>query len=375
MAMLLARAGHRVLMVDRAPAGTDTISTHTLLRTAVLQLDRWGLLERIVDEGTPPIHRVTLGFGSRLYPIELSDDFGVDALYAPRRTLLDPILGAAAIDAGAEYLDRTTATELIMDSSGRVVGLGVESGTERSVVSARFVVGADGWRSRIARLAEAVTYRSEPGNSTTMYAYYRGVDTDGVHFQFTPGVNAGLIPTNDGLVCVYLALPNAAAARLGANPERSFESHVAASHPTVAEAIAGAERMHPYRRMAMPGFLRQPWGSGWALVGDAGFSKDPISAHGISDAFRDAELCARAIDLTLQGAAGEAEAMSEYHARRDQFAIPMLDDSAELAAHSWDEERASVLMRRISETVKEESRMLVDLPEWLPSSRPMRVGR
>ncbi|MEX1093084.1 MAG: FAD-dependent oxidoreductase [Acidimicrobiia bacterium] len=202
-AMLLARRGHRVLMVDRAPAGADTTSTHALLRSGVLQLKRWGLLDRVIESGTPAIPRVTLGFGSDLVPIDLSDDYGVDSLYAPRRTVLDPILVDAAIEAGVDYVERCRAKSLVKDSDGTVRGVVLDADSGEVTIGARMVVGADGAWSKMAKWVQAPTYKQYPGTNTVYYAYYRGIETHGVYFQFTPGVTAGLIPSNDDLVCVY----------------------------------------------------------------------------------------------------------------------------------------------------------------------------
>ena len=174
-AMLLARRGHRVLMVDRAPAGSDTTSTHAVLRSGVLQLKRWGLLDRVIESGAPPIPRVTLGFGSELVSIDLSGDFGIDALYAPRRTVLDPILTEAAVEAGVEYLDRCRAKSLVRDSHGKVRGvvLGGENGDV--TVAARIVIGADGAWSKMAKWVDAPTYRHYPATNAVSNTYYRGI--------------------------------------------------------------------------------------------------------------------------------------------------------------------------------------------------------
>jgi 2-polyprenyl-6-methoxyphenol hydroxylase-like FAD-dependent oxidoreductase len=114
----------------------------------------------------------------------------------------------------------------------------------------------------------------------------------------------------------------------------------------------------------LPGFLRQAWGPGWALVGDAGFTKDPISAHGMSDALRDAELCARAIDLSLRDPGREPAAMSQYQEVRDRLSRPILELSSELAGFRWDVARASTIMRGLSVAVKDECDVMAVLPEW-----------
>ena len=117
-AMLLARAGCDVLVVDRARAGSDTLSTHGLMRGGVLQLHRWGLLDRIKAAGTPPVHQVVFDYPDERVPITIKPSPGVDALYAPRRTVLDPAIADGAREAGAEVRFGVTVSELVREGSG-----------------------------------------------------------------------------------------------------------------------------------------------------------------------------------------------------------------------------------------------------------------
>jgi len=364
-ALLLARCGHRVLVVDRENAGSDTVSTHTILRLGVLQLKRWGLLDRIVEVGTPPIRRVTLGFGSELVPIDLSDDYGVDALYAPRRTTLDAIVVEAAIEAGAEFLHRTRMVDLLADKQGRARGVLIDNSQGKNEIKARFVVGADGVWSRIASLVGAVTYHNHPVTNSVYYAYYRGVPTDGVYFQFTTGATAGLIPTNDDKTCVYVGWPQREIQGFRTDPEAAFTEQLRRSHPNLASSVGAGERVSSFRGTpGLPGFLRQAGGPGWVLVGDAGYTKDPVSAHGISDALRDAEFCARALDEVLSDQASEEAAIARYQQVRDRLSVPILDQSAQLASYRWDEAGASALMRNIGQSIKDECDEMTSLPSW-----------
>jgi flavin-dependent dehydrogenase len=364
-AMLLARCGHRVLVVDRGSEGSDTVSTHTVLRLGVLQLQRWGTLAPIIDAGTPPIRKVTLGFGTELVPIELSETHGVDALYAPRRTILDQALVAAARDAGVDFLHGVRLKDLIRDADGRVHGVVLDGESGESVVRAKFAIGADGVWSKMAKLVGAGVDQSFPATNAVYYAYYRGIEADGVYFQFTPGATAGSIPTNDDEVCVYVGWPSDEIGEFRSEPDQAFQRQLARAHPDLWASVAGGERVSGFRGTpGLPGFLRTASGPGWALVGDAGFTKDPVSAHGISDALRDAELCARAVDQSLQHPGIEATAMKAYQRLRDQLSLPILELSSELAAYRWDAARASTLMREISIAVKDECDAVATLPEW-----------
>lgn len=281
-AMLLARQGHRVLALDRAALPSDTVSTHALLRSGVLQLRRWGLLDRVVDAGTPPVRAVTLGFGDQRVSIEIRLENGIDFLMAPRRVLLDRILLDAAIDSGVVFRGSTRVVDLIQDRRGSVHGVLFE-GEDGAVepVTAHMVVGADGVWSRTAALVEAVTHKSHRPTNAVHYAYYRGVPADGFWFQFTPGVNAGIIPTNDGLCCVFAGRERSRLADFKVDPEAEFEHLLGIGGSDLLSAVREGRRVTPFRGTpGLPGFIRRPWGKGWALVGDAGYTKDPSPRMG-----------------------------------------------------------------------------------------------
>ena len=151
-AMLLARAGARVALLDRSSYGSDTVSTHGLMRGGVLQLSRWGLLDEVAAAGTPPIRQTLFEYadgGSDRVTIRASA--GVDALYAPRRLVLDRILVDAAADAGADVAHETTVTALLRDDDGRVRGVRAQDRRGRtSELRGAITVGADGIRSTVA---------------------------------------------------------------------------------------------------------------------------------------------------------------------------------------------------------------------------------
>ncbi|HSM45516.1 MAG TPA: NAD(P)/FAD-dependent oxidoreductase [Acidimicrobiia bacterium] len=364
-AMLLARQGHRVLIVERAAMPSDTISTHAILRTGVLQLRKWGVLDRIVDAGTPPIRDITLGFGEERIAFQVRPDHGIDTLFAPRRFVLDAILVDAAREAGAELVDRTVMSDLLRDGSGRIHGIRVGRGASARSITSRYVVGADGYRSRVADLAGSTVRRSHPATNAINYGYYEGVDVSGFWFQFTPGVNAGLIPTNDDQVLVFTGRPAHLRRRFAEDPDSEFMRLIEQGGPDLAGRVRSGKRVGRFHGTnGLPGFIRQAWGPGWALVGDAGFTKDPISAHGISDALRDAELCARAVDRSLRSPEQAIESMRTYETLRDSLSLRMFEESRQLARFEWAPEEASRRMRVISEEVRRECDVLVSLPGW-----------
>lgn len=364
-AMLLARSGHRVLMVDRATMPSDTVSTHAVLRTGVLQLSRWGLLEEVIAAGTPPVRQITLGFGDERVPFDVRPACGVDTFYAPRRFILDDILAGAAEGSGVEFRQGVRMLDVLRDDDGRVRGVELGDGPRRSPVTARIVVGADGVRSRLADLVGAKEYSWHPPLNSVHYAYYSGIDAPGFWFQFTPGVNAGLVPTNGGETLVFAGRPKAHFDRFQSDPDGELGRLLRRAGDDLADLVAGGERVSQYRgTRGLRGHIRQAWGPGWALVGDAGYTKDPISAHGISDALRDAELCARAVDVALRQPEHEAEALARYQGQRDALSEALFRESRELAGYEWGPEEASARMRVISEAVRDECDALMALPDW-----------
>jgi flavin-dependent dehydrogenase len=372
-AMLLARCGHRVLVLERSSMPSDTVSTHAILRSGVLQLERWGLLDSLIAAGTPPITQITLGFGDERIEFEVRDEYGVDTLYAPRRHLLDEMILRAAVDAGAEVRDRTAVTRLVHGQDGRVVGVRVRQRGEGTSITARHVIGADGHKSRVAEWSGALTKVSHEATNAVHYAYFDGIGREGYWFQFSTGVNAGLVPTNGAQCLVFAGRPAALRQGFTADPEAEFNRLLRQGGADLADLVAGGRRVSRFRGTnGLSGHLRQAWGPGWSLVGDAGYTKDPISAHGISDALRDAELCARAVDRALTDPVNGDAALDWYETTRDHLSARIFAESAALARFEWTPDEASQRMRVISEEVKSECELILSLPSWSAVSLPAR---
>ena len=335
-AMLLARAGHDVVLVDRYLTPHDTVSTHSIARSGVVQLNRWGVLDAVLATGTPAITHVTFHTADGADRRRIADRAGVDHLIAPRRHALDSVLLEAALEAGVRVHTGTRITGVHRTGGGRVAGV---YGTDRSGhltrFGGRYVVGADGLTSVVARSVGAQTLVSRPSPGATAYAYYGEVDWDGIEFFLGPQMFAGIFPTNDGEAAVWLCT---LADRLDAarhempSTQAAFDSLVTTGLPDLVDRLAGARRTGPVRvSRRLPNHMLAPIGPGWALVGDAAYHRDPITGHGISDAFRDAELLARAIDTSLRGG-DESAAMCDYWRRRDQMATPIFDLTCAMAA-------------------------------------------
>lgn len=357
-ALLLARAGWRVLVVDRARRGSDTLSTHALMRPGVLQLERWGLLDDVIAAGTPGQDAVVFHYGDDRIELDTSR-----RLYAPRRTVLDPILVAAAERSGALFRFGVNVRGVVRER-GRVVGIRArdEQGTA-IVIRARMTVGADGRRSRVAREVDAPVTRQGTNAGAALYGYWTGVETTGYEWCFRPGTGTGLIPTNDGHVCVFAGAP---ATRFSDDLRHDLDAGLhrvlAETTPSVAERVAAGRRVERVRGFpGMPGWLRRPWGPGWALVGDAGYFKDPITAHGMTDALRDAELLARALDGLLRGETDAATALAHYEHVRDELSIPFFDATDVVAGYAWTLPQVQQLHLTMSDVMQDEVDALVGL--------------
>lgn len=363
-AMLLARGGLRVLLVDRGRPGSDTLSTLALMRSGVAQLQRWGLLAAVRAAGTPPVRRTLFHYGDETLSVDVRPAGGVDALYAPRRTVLDPILVDAARAAGAEVRYGISVEGVRHDPSGRVVGIAARDEQRRPIsVSARLVVGADGSSSRIARAVAAPVVRAAASSSGIIYGIFRNVGTNAYEWAFTPPVAAGIIPTDDGATCVFVAASAERFEReLRVDLADSFRRILAEVRGGLAERVAAGEQVERLRGFpGLSGYFRQPSGPGWALVGDAGYFKDPITAHGISDALRDAELLARAAGRALDEPDLEEEAMAVYADTRDRASEELFAITETIAGYDWSADEIAELHVRLSRSMRAENELLTAL--------------
>ena len=330
-AMLLARRGHRVLVLDRATFPSDTLSTHYVQQPAVARLRDWGLLGRLVASGCPPIATYSLDLGGLALKGWPTPCDGVATAYGPRRTVLDQILFDAAAAAGAVVRTGVRIDGLEMED-GRVTGVRGRIRGGRAVVErARMVVGADGLRSVVAEAVRAPVYEDRGTYQCAYYTYWSGVPTDGFEAYARERRGAAANPTHDGLTCIPVVFPRAEFKQVRADIEGHYMA--ALDMTPLGERVRGGVREERWFGTGdLPNRFRRPAGPGWALVGDAGLYQDPVTAHGITNAFRDAELLAEAIGRGLAGEAPMDLALAEYHRRRDDAALPMFELTCQFAS-------------------------------------------
>jgi flavin-dependent dehydrogenase len=329
-AMLLARRGYRVLAVDRASFPSDTVSTHILHPLGVGALARWGLLDRFVATGCPPIHTYAFDFG----PFTLAGAPGTDetpVAYCPRRTVLDKLLVDAAAQAGAEIREGF-AVDGVLIESGRAVGIKGRSKQGGTVSErAKVVVGADGRHSTVSAAVRPEPDDEKPPLMAAYYSYWSGLPMNG-RFETYIREERGfaVTPTHDDLTVVIVAWPYAEFMENKKDIEGNYLKAIEMA-PVFAERLRGAVRAAPFAGAAVPNYFRKPYGLGWALVGDAGYNRDFITGQGILDAFRDAELCAAALDESFSGARSFDDAMGDYQRRRDAEVGAMYEFTCEIA--------------------------------------------
>jgi 2-polyprenyl-6-methoxyphenol hydroxylase-like FAD-dependent oxidoreductase len=332
-AMLLARKGYRVLLVDKATFPSDTISTHIVWPHGAAIMDRWGLLERLAATGCPPVAlRLIFDVGPFALEGGITDTNAGRGGFCPRRTVLDKLLVDAAVESGAEVREGFAVETLLWDGD-RVAGIKGHGRSGGSVDErAQIVIGADGVHSLVAKSVRPLEYDVKPPLTTNYYSYFSGFEASDLEEYVRDYQAVGCFPTHDGLTLVAVLWPS----RRFQEVRTDVEGHVRKvleSTPTVAERMQRARREEKWVGVAgVPNYFRQPFGPGWALVGDAAYNKDPITAQGISDAFIDAEALASALDESWAGRRLLGEALAANQASRDQRAKPMFDFTCQLAA-------------------------------------------
>ena len=328
--MLLARRGHRVLILDRNEFPSDRLaSTHMVWHSGVAQLSRWGLRDRLVATGCPPMRNFNLDLGELVLKGHAPPEEGSAEAYAPRRFILDDLLLSAAREAGAQVRTRCSVHELVVDGD-RVVG--VRYSDEHGAVHEErgsLVIGADGEKSTVARLVGAPSYEQQGRIAGTIWAYFAGLPIDDMEFYARPGRMVYAWRTNDDLTVAGICFPFADFRAALGDRGRTMPAELDALAPGFGERVRAAERVSRWRTGCATSFCRAPVGKGWCLLGDAGLTMDPITAAGITNAFRDAELLAETVD---EGVAGDLDtALATFEERRNAVSLPVYMFTSQMA--------------------------------------------
>lgn len=367
-AMLLARAGLDVVVVDRARFPSDTLSSHQVQVPGVALLNRWGLLPELVATGAPPTRRAVFHLGGATIDGHYPSYDGVDAMYSPRRTVLDAMLVEAARRAGAEVRE-ATIVEGLAEDAGRVTGIRYRrKAGGRAVESAPLVIGADGKNSTVAETVGARATTSRSARTLACYAYWEGFELPVAEVHGTDRQVVGAWPTNDGLVITYVAQPADELTAFRRDPAEGLLAALARAGG-LGERARAARRVSPVRATTdLPNVVRAAHGPGWALTGDAGLVMDPITGQGIGNAFRDAELLSGAVLEGLGGRRPLAAALAGYQSARDRQTRAMFDFTVGLASFRPVQPAEQRLFAAIAERPEESDRFLGVLSGVTPVS-------
>ncbi|MDP5220991.1 NAD(P)/FAD-dependent oxidoreductase [Ruegeria sp. 2205SS24-7] len=349
-AMQLARGGARVLLVDREPEIKDTLSTHALMRPAIHLLAHWGLMGPI-KASTPAVLSTQFVYGDEVFDIPLKPDAGYEGLFAPRRWLLDRVLGDAAQEAGVELRTATICCDVIRRPDKRVSGVVLmDRESNRYQITADLIVGADGRNSTIAKLVGAKENARSDIRSACAYTYVEGIPNSGYRWFYDANAAAGLIPTSNNQHCLFVACPsNAFKARFGTDINASIREQLRRWDTELAERLDHSSFVEkPKKFLGAPGHMRQCAGAGWALVGDAGYFKDPLTAHGITDALRDAHILTEA---AMTKGLGE---LTGYQIIRDQLSAKLFQITEEIASFDWSLDQLKALHMHLNTEMKAE---------------------
>ena len=334
LAMQLARAGHKVLMVDRAPFGSDIMSTHYVKRTGANLLHKWGLLDAVRAAGTPAIETLNFHLGDLALRGTAPPSGAAANDFTPRRFVLDRILVDAAIDAGVDARDRFTVSELMFDGA-RVIGIRGKHHGQTVEARASVVVGADGPGSTVAKAVGAEAYVDAGTHTCGHYAYYSGMrDRDDEASLYVLQKERRFyitFPTNDGLDMVFLFWPTEMARDVRRDLDGAFAESLTHVPELEARVKGGKREGRISGTHLLPNYFRRAHGPGWALVGDAALHRDPITAQGITNAFTHADVLSEELDLAFRGEKPLDQAVADYDARQFRILKPMFDYTVHLA--------------------------------------------
>src|SRR5262245_60176843 len=318
LAMLLARRGAKVLLVDRATFPSDIPHGHYIHRHGPRRLRDWGLLDRVAAR-TPAVSRMVLDVGDFPLRVENLIEDGLAWGYGPRRSTLDKILVDAAVESGVEFREGVSVSDYLV-TDGRVVGIrGRDVNGAQLEEHATITVGADGRHSQLARAVAAPVYQHVPTVLCYYFSYWSGAETE----QFELYVRSAerrvvfSFATEGDLFAVFVGAPIEELAEIRRDIEGALMRTLDLAPEFAARLRDGRREERFYGATDLPNFYRKPYGPGWALVGDAGLHKDPCLALGICDALRDAELLAQAIGDGLDARRPLLEALADFESARN----------------------------------------------------------
>jgi flavin-dependent dehydrogenase len=345
-------------------------------------LARWGLLDAVLATNCPPIESIRLDAGPLALegaPVPYEDNA---IALCPRRVVLDKILFDAAARAGAEVRDGFVVEALTWEH-GRVSGVRGRDlrAAKECHERAQIVIGADGPWSSIARAVDPPEYETVPAMTCGYYSYFSGVRLSACEVHPRPGCSTLGFATNDGLTCVAIEQPKARFEAWRADIEGGFYQALE-SAPDLCERVRAGKREERFvGTRGVANYFRKPYGPGWALVGDAGYHKDPITGFGITDALRDAELLAEAVDAGLAGREPMDAALARYESARNAASMELYRFTCDLARLEGPSPMMLALMAALRDNAADTRRFMgtvattVAMSEFYAPNNLMRIMR
>jgi len=378
-AMLLARKGYQVLLLEKATLPSDVPRGHVIMSPGSALLKRWGLLDRVIASNCPPLLTLSMDLG----PFALSAQPTLaeeDALlYGPRHGILDRILADAAVEAGAELRESFLVREILMEGD-RVTGIRGSGPDGKTVTEqARIVIGADGLYSLVAQTVQAPQYNVKPALTCAYLAYFSNLPAEGATGYIRGNRFVVIFPTNDDQTCVGMQLPREELHTFRSDVAGNFMKMVDLVPDLAARVRAGKQESRILGAGDIPNFFRKPYGPGWALIGDAGYHKDPFTAQGISDAFFGAQLLSEALDAGWSGRQPLSEALADYEQQRNQDALPKYELNCQMASFEPPTPQMQQLFVALLGNQAETSRFLgtivgtVSIPEFFAPQNLQRI--
>ncbi|MGV2621161.1 UNVERIFIED_CONTAM: NAD(P)/FAD-dependent oxidoreductase [Halobacillus marinus] len=317
LAVLLGKLGKKVLLIDKAPFPSDTLSTHYMSHTGYLE--ELGILDKLLAGGLRKVDRMRTHIGSSYID-------GPRSAYTviPKRDRLDMLLiERTFLYEGVTFLSETAVREVLWDQD-RMVGVRIKGKGREKEVYGDLIVGADGKHSTIARQAGAEVYHDTPSLRPVLYGYFEGIpplETPTTEIFLHEGRIGFLFPMEQGRDCIGLEVhPDEFKTMMKDSPEAFVRMY---------KQLYGMEKRLENARLqgsiigtsGVPNFFRKPYGNGWALIGDAGHSKDPSTGLGINDAFMQAFLLADAC-MRIDAGDDREVVMEAFQKKRDEHLFP-----------------------------------------------------
>lgn len=333
-ATLLGSKGHKVLVLDRATFPSDTLSSHFFRAPSFRAFEQIGVLDQVM--AVAPQLRVNYNVIDGIIfpePVEEPEDYPF--YMCVRRITLDEILVNQAKSTPNVEFHEGAKVDNLLEEEGKIIGVTWKESNQEMKAHAKVVIGADGVRSLVAKKVNPEVEIEEPINRAMYYAYYKNLEAKegpAAEFHFRDGnYLAYCVPSDHDLTLVSLSVPISEFSEFKRDPEGKLMDELHAM-VGLSPRLDKATREGPIQGTgSIPGYLRIPYGKGWALVGDASMTMDPWSGHGIDHGSTHAGFLAKYLSEYLNKTMDWNKAMQGYHTDRNEFSLKTFKSTCKLS--------------------------------------------